>query len=95
MATPGFECDEVKAALNLDKHGVAFTEAATVFEDPQALTFFDDEHSQSEERWITIDYSQALRLPLVVSTDRESGVRIVSACKAEAPERKFYEQHNR
>ncbi|QTD44446.1 BrnT family toxin [Ottowia testudinis] len=93
--TPGFEWDDVKAALNFDKHGVAFTEAVTVFEDPQALTYFDDEHSQAEDRWITIGYSNALRILLVVSTDRENAVRIVSARKAEAPERKFYEQHNR
>ena len=90
-----FEWDESKAAGNLDKHGVAFAEAATVFEDPGALTVFDDEHSGVEDRWITIGFSEMPRVLLVVSTDRDTAVRIISARKATAAERKFYEQHNR
>ena len=90
-----FEWDEAKAGLNLHKHGVTFAEAATVFEDPLALSFFDDVHSMTEERWITIGYSSSSRMLLVVSTERHSTIRIISARKATSEERKFYERHNR
>jgi hypothetical protein len=90
-----FEWDEAKAALNLQKHGVSFSEAVTVFEDPCALTFFDDEHSHEEERWITVGHSADMRVLLVITTDRTAGTRIISARKANSHERQFYEQHNR
>ncbi len=92
---PAFEWDEAKAALNLQKHGVSFSEAVTVFEDPCALTFFDDEHSHEEERWITVGHSADMRVLLVITTDRAAGTRIISARKANSHERQFYEQHNR
>ncbi|WP_238945780.1 BrnT family toxin [Vandammella animalimorsus] len=57
-----FEWDEAKAGLNLHKHGEAFAEAATVFEGPLALSFFDDAHSMTEERWITIGYFSSSRM---------------------------------
>ncbi|RMW98618.1 BrnT family toxin [Allofranklinella schreckenbergeri] len=90
-----FEWDEAKVGLNLRKHGVAFAEAATVFEDPLALSFFDDAHSMAEERWITIGYSASSRMLLVVSTERQEAIRIISARKATLEERKSYEWHNR
>ena len=90
-----FEWDEAKATLNLQKHGVSFSEAVTVFEDPCALTFFDDEHSHEEERWITVGHSADMRVLLVITTDRAAGTRIISARKANSHERQFYEQHNR
>lgn len=90
-----FEWDEAKAALNLQKHGVSFSEAVTVFEDLCALTFFDDEHSHEEERWITVGHSADMRVLLVITTDRAAGTRIISARKANSHERQFYEQHNR
>jgi uncharacterized DUF497 family protein len=91
----GFEWDEGKAASNLAKHGVAFDEAASALLDPLALTVSDTAHSTMEERWLTIGYSQASRLLLVVSTERESATRIISARKATSGERQIYEQHNR
>ncbi len=49
-----FTWDSAKAASNLAKHGVAFTQGATVFADALALTVFDDVHSEFEERWFTL-----------------------------------------
>jgi uncharacterized DUF497 family protein len=49
-----FEWDPIKAQRNLKQHGVSFEHATTVFADPAALSEFDDEHSQDEERWITL-----------------------------------------
>ena len=86
------EWDEAKAQSNLKKHGVSFDEAATVFEDLNAVTFNDDEHSTNEARSVTIGYSLRLRLLLVVNTDREYNIRIISARQATAGERKLYEQ---
>ena len=49
-----FEWDPNKEILNKEKHGISFEEAATVFLDPQASTIFDPDHSESENRWITL-----------------------------------------
>ena len=49
-----FEWDPVKAQVNLDKHGLDFERAATVFLDPLAVTIPDEEHSEDEVRWITL-----------------------------------------
>jgi len=39
-----FEWDETKAIANINKHGVGFEEAITVFGDPNSITIFDAEH---------------------------------------------------
>lgn len=92
----GFEWDDDKQSVNLAKHGVSFDEAASALLDPLALTVFDNTHSTSEDRWLTIGYSEAFRLLLlVVSTEREAATRIISARKATSGERQTYEQHNR
>ena len=69
-----FEWDILKAARNLTKHGVAFAEAATVFADPLAITFFDPAHSDDEDRFLTFGYSSDGRLLVVCHTDRGGGV---------------------
>ena len=91
----GFEWDESKAASNLVKHLVAFDEAVGALLDPLALTVFDTAPSGIEDRWLTIGYSHALRLLLVVTTERESGTPIISARSATSGERQTYERHNR
>ena len=57
-----FEWDPQKAKSNFHKHGVSFEDAATVFQDANALSIFDDEHSIKEERWITLGISSSGRL---------------------------------
>ena len=89
-----FEWDERKADSNLKKHGISFNEAITVFEDPLCLTFDDPIYSNSEERYLTIGYSYQNRLLLVVNTEREGNIRIISARKVTKNERKIYEQNN-
>ncbi len=49
-----FEWDPAKASANLNKHGLDFEQAATVFLDPLAATIPDEEHSEKEVRWITL-----------------------------------------
>lgn len=86
-----FEWDSDKAASNIAKHAVSFEEAATVFGDPLSLTVHDPEHSQDEDRYITMGSSTDHRLLLVSHTDREDRVRIISARLATRRERKAYE----
>jgi uncharacterized DUF497 family protein len=64
-----FEWDEAKAAANLEKHGVSFDEAQTVFGDPHTVTIFDDQHSDSEDRFIDIGMAATGRILVVVYTE--------------------------
>jgi len=65
-----YEWDPAKAAANVRKHGVSFEEAASVFLDHAALTFLDPDHSEDEERAITIGRSSRQRVLLVAHTER-------------------------
>jgi uncharacterized protein len=49
-----FEWDINKETLNLKKHGVSFEQAAYVFADPYALSVFDENHSENEDRWVLL-----------------------------------------
>jgi uncharacterized DUF497 family protein len=92
MAPMEFEWDADKAARNLAKHGVSFQQAATVFGDPLAVTYFDPDHSEDEDRFLTFGHSSDGRLLVVSHTDREDRTRIISARKATRGERKSYEE---
>lgn len=89
-----FEWDEEKAKKNLNKHRVDFDEATTVFADPFSITIHDPDHSADEQRYIDIGSSAADRLLVVVYTERDSIIRIISCRKATRSERKFYEENN-
>jgi len=84
--------DPVKAALNLGKHGVDFEEAATVFRDPLLLVQPDVDHSDEEERWLALGKSDRQLLLVVVHTEDEQIIRLISARRAEPVERRRYEQ---
>ncbi len=90
-----FEWDPRKAHDNQDKHDVAFDEAATVFRDPKALSIFDPDHSETEDRWIIMGISEKGRLLIVIHTFREESedtvtIRIISSRKATKQETKTY-----
>jgi len=87
-----FEWDEEKAEANLRKHKVGFEEAKTLFNDPFLLTFPDLGHSESEERYISIGTSAKGRALVVIHTEREDHIRLISCRKATAKERRAYEQ---
>ena len=90
MSKQQFEWDKNKAAKNWQKHKVAFQEAVTVFDDPLFITVIDDEHSEDEERYITIGFSKHRRLLVIAHTDRAGEIRIISARQATRKEVKFY-----
>ncbi len=87
-----FEWDEIKAKENFKKHKVSFDEAKTVFNDPFLLTFPDPEHSKREQRFINIGISLNRRALIVIHTEREENIRIISCREATKYERKTYEE---
>ncbi len=94
-----FKWDPVKANQNRQKHNVSFKRAGTIFRDPQAISIFDAEHSQKEERWLTIGSDSSGILLVVSHTFNETksslyNIRIISARKATKREQKQYERKN-
>ena len=87
-----YEWDPQKAASNARKHGVTFSEAATVFRDPLAMTYFDPDHSLDEERFITIGHSSRGRLLFVAHADDDDRLRIISARRATRREANAFTQ---
>lgn len=87
-----FEWDENKAERNLTKHGVSFTEAKTVFDDPLYVDFYDPDHSEDEERYLLVGTSHQKRLLIVSYTERADSIRIISAREATKAERNAYEE---
>ncbi len=90
-----FEWDPKKAASNLRRHKVSFADAVEVFRDSLALTLFDGEHSEGEERWVTMGQVKGRRLVVVVHTWQEQDsymihVRVISAREATPHEVKQY-----
>jgi uncharacterized protein len=86
-----FEWDELKAAANLEKHGVSFIEAKTVFANDLAVVLEDEAHSVDEKSEIIIGYSQYNRLLVISFTERSTAIRIISARLATRREREKYE----
>ena len=91
-----FSWDSRKAVRNRRVHdGVTFEEAATVFRDPTAFIFDDDEHSDEEYRELIIGHSTRNRLLIVSFTERDDVIRIIRACTADAGEQRAYEHARR
>jgi len=90
-----FEWDPQKAASNEKKHGVIFSEATTVFDDPLELTILDPDHSVGEYRFLSIGKSATGKLLIVSYTEREKNrIRVISARKATRQEKNYYEQNH-
>ena len=87
-----FEWHPSKATANLKKHQVSFEEAQTVFYDEFAVQFFDEGHSDDEERFLLLGMSVHSKLLIVCHCEREGGqvIRIISARKATKRESAFY-----
>ena len=92
-----FEWDPGKAKENQRKHKVSFERAAEVFRDPLALSIFDEEHSEKEERWITLGKDSHDNLLVLIHTflevtSKECTIRIISARKAKKKEYRHYQE---
>jgi uncharacterized protein len=87
-----FLWDDEKAANNELRHGVSFRTATVAFDDPLSHTFHDLEHSELEDRWVTIghDHRGTLLVLIYTCNEHEAGglnVRIISARRATKSER--------
>lgn len=85
-----FEWDEKKAVANQNKHGVAFEEGKTVFNDPYAITIADPGYSIEEDRWVDIGLSGQGRVLVVWYTEVEQRIRIIGCRKATTSETQTY-----
>lgn len=91
-----FEWDPNKASTNFQKHHVSFAWATSVFKDPLAVSMLDKEHSEAEERWITLGQADDGQCLVVVHTFQELNdyavmIRIISARIATNIEQRHYE----
>jgi hypothetical protein len=87
-----FEWDPAKAQANLRAHGVSFAEAITTLEDDFALTR-EDPDALGEPRFVTLGLSNLANLLVVVYTHREPDiVRVISAWRANKPQKGLYEK---
>ncbi len=92
-----FEWDPNKAKANLSKHKINFESAVSVFKDKNAVSLFDEKHTQNEERWITIGLDIETRTLVVIHTfiavDKDNcNIRMISARKATKIEEKIYKE---
>ena len=93
-----FHWDKTKAAENLKKHGISFSEASEVFSDPLHISVLDVRFDKLEERWISIGMTAKGKLIVVghlYSITREQGketIRIITAREATRKEREQYEK---
>jgi len=87
-----YEWDASKAKTNLRKHGVSFEEVSTVFLDPLAITFPDPDHSDEDDREITIGLTTKNRVVFVSHCPRGDRTRIIGARRTTRKERKQYEE---
>jgi uncharacterized DUF497 family protein len=91
----GFEWDAHKARANLRKHGVDFAGAVAVFEDEQALTVRDDVSAVDEQRYLSVGRDVRGRILVVAYTWRSNRIRLFSARRATATERRQYLEQDR
>jgi hypothetical protein len=85
-----YEWDPTKAASNQRRHGVHFADAVGVLEDERAITIEDV--STSEERFKTLGTDFLGRVLVVIYTYRGDAIRLISARKANGPQRAIYER---
>jgi len=85
-----FEFDPAKAAGNLRKHGVSFADAEGVFADPLALHRADPD-AEGEERFVAVGEDWLGQVMVVVYTLRNEAIRLISARRATAAEKRTYE----
>ena len=85
-----YQWDKSKATANLQKHGIDFADAVSVFSDDLAMTIFDERFE--EERYVTIGIDALARVLVVVYTVRDDEIRLISARKATRKEQQQYQE---
>ena len=92
-----FDWDPAKERSNIQKHKLSFRKAATIFRDPNQLSIYDEEHSEYEDRWVTMGLDDGGILQVVVHTFKQvdeslNEIRIISARKATSREARQYQE---
>ncbi|MBW1708227.1 MAG: BrnT family toxin [Deltaproteobacteria bacterium] len=94
-----FIWDPVKEKINIQKHKISFTESCYVFADQYSLNLFDEQHSEDEDRWITLGQTPNGKILIVVHTFKKIAeievIRIISSRKATKKETKKYLERRR
>lgn len=90
-----FEWDDAKSVSNLEKHGISFAEAVTVFFDVHSLLKADPIHSEEEDRFLLLGRSFERRMLAVVHVERGERLRIISARRTTLRERREYERRDK
>ena len=85
-----FEWDNEKNTINKQKHKIGFEEAVLVFDDPFHIELYDTAHSDAEDRFLAIGTVMNILIVLVVYTERNEKVRIISARPATNKEKELY-----
>jgi uncharacterized DUF497 family protein len=85
-----FEWSDDKAALNLEKHGVPFTTAREIFDDPFVASMSDPDHSEGEHRFLSVGNTRRGRTLIVAHTPRGARTRIIQARQATPAERRRF-----
>ena len=88
-----FEWDDAKAAANLRDHGVSFAQAAAACADPFAVEWIDDREAYGEERVILLGMKDG-QILVIVYTQRNARIRIISARRATKHEQDVYFRQN-
>ena len=83
--------DIKKAGVNIRDHDIEFSHAATVLDDPMAVTLEDPRHG--EQRFVTVGSDILGRILVVVyAYSGEEEIRLISARRATPKERRTYEE---
>ena len=82
------EFNHNKAKANLRKHGIHMSECESVIRDPASVTVED--WSEGAHRFNTLGVDHVGRVLVVTWTERRDDIRIISARRASAAERKNY-----
>jgi uncharacterized DUF497 family protein len=92
MSDQVFTWDRDKNLSNIEKHGISFRNAASAFFDPNATTIADTVHSNTEDRFLLIGFSEKNQILTVCHCYREDDeiIRIISARKATKVEQALY-----
>jgi len=90
----GFDWDWGNVCKNAIKHRVDTTECESVFFNKPLLLFFDQKHSQNEERFYVLGKTNFNRNLFIVFTIRNNKIRIISARDMSRKERKIYEKED-
>ena len=85
-----FEWDNEKNISNKEKHKIGFEEAVLVFDDPFHIELYDNVHSDKEDRFLAIGTVMNILIVLVVYTERNDKLRIISARPATNKEKELY-----